>query len=1244
MGRLLQIEVENFKSYKGHQIIGPFHHFTSVIGPNGSGKSNLMDAISFVLGVNSAHLRSHSIKDMIYRASALQPQDDNTSTTARTTSRGPRQAHVTAVFEKDDGQQVRFMRTAFQTGQSEYRINNKQVPYSEYNATLEKESILVKAKNFLVFQGDVESVASQNPNELTKLIEQISGSWEYKEEYDRLKVQLDTAVENNAHALNKKRGITLEVKQYRQQKEEAERFTQLLQERREMSARYLVWKLYHVEQKIHAMEEDANNKKIAVNGVTTDQLALENKFKSVRKEKALIHRDRTRRELQIKKAKNDLAEKRPASIMIQGKVEHLEKKIEQIQQNGNRTQNDFEQQKQHVADIENALQLLHSEESKYNDELAQTNYDQGPHLTAEQMTTYEQLKQAVNVESNKEQEQISNLQQKRKLVVQEIDRQKSKLAQLEASGVRYKDDRQQVMEHGNALTEDKLKISKQLEVRQQELSSLEQQRVDIHRREVVLNEQLQGILNQLMEAKVMQQESDKDTKFKESLAQMKQLHPGVHGALSKLCKPTQRKYGLAVSTILGRNLDAIVVDDQKTAIDCIQYLREQRLGSATFLPLNTLSIPPINDRLRNLPRASLAVDVIQCDHLYAPAVQYACGNSIICDNLASAKRICYEMGEDVKAVTLDGSVIHRSGLMTGGPSTSQNDKIWDETDVEGLMRTRDKILAELNELCRNKRMGSAEELAKSDCDGLSSRLSVILDEIKIEEQRLKDIDSSLQSIQDNMIIHQQQIAHSESALTALDNQIQQVQELVAVVEDRIFGDFCSVLGLSNIREYEASQFTVPEQVREQRAKFNTQRSRLQTQLSFDKEQLENLQGRLVKLTESLQESQQEKQRYEAELVNLGELQQQLTNDVENYQVELQKQIEQEKSKQQELDDIRLSLEERGKDMDAYLKEMAQMESKIEKIRAERAAIFRKCKLEDIRLPLISGSMDDVLMDDANVVASDASTSSSMDTSSMDIDDPTNGAILSTDWIVEVDYSVLDDDERNDNSAQLEKRYLDDLKSRNEVIEKMAPNLKAIDRLEGVEQRLGDMEDEYKSARKVAETAKEKFDKVKNKRRSLFQSAFTHISEHIDQVYKELTKTSTFPLGGTAYLTLEDTDEPYLKGVLYHAMPPMKRFRDMGQLSGGEKSMAALALLFAIRSYQPSPFFVLDEVDAALDNTNVKKVVGYIRRHANDQFQFIVISFKNILYERAQSLVGIYRDNDLNSSKSLTLKLDEYDEA
>jgi len=198
-------------------------------------------------------------------------------------------------------------------------------------------------------------------------------------------------------------------------------------------------------------------------------------------------------------------------------------------------------------------------------------------------------------------------------------------------------------------------------------------------------------------------------------------------------------------------------------------------------------------------------------------------------------------------------------------------------------------------------------------------------------------------------------------------------------------------------------------------------------------------------------------------------------------------------------------------------------------------------------------------------------------------------------------------------------------------------MRAIERLESVESRLKSTEQDFEDARLALKHAKEAFAEIKEQRFELFNRAFSHIQEQISNVYKDLTRSDAYPLGGQAYLDIEeDTDTPYLSGIKYHAMPPLKRFRDMEHLSGGEKTMAALALLFAIHSYQPSPFFVLDEVDAALDNANVDKIKKYIREHSGPGMQFIVISLKAGLFQDSESLIGVYRDQEVNSSRSLTL--------
>lgn len=220
---------------------------------------------------------------------------------------------------------------------------------------------------------------------------------------------------------------------------------------------------------------------------------------------------------------------------------------------------------------------------------------------------------------------------------------------------------------------------------------------------------------------------------------------------------------------------------------------------------------------------------------------------------------------------------------------------------------------------------------------------------------------------------------------------------------------------------------------------------------------------------------------------------------------------------------------------------------------------------------------------------------------------------------------------------IEEKIQEKISSLTAELEKLNPNMRAMERLEVVEARLKSTEKDFEDSKAALKAAKDAFDEVKAQRYDLFSKAFTHIQEQISHVYKDLTRSDQYPLGGQAYLDIEeDTDQPYLSGIKYHAMPPLKRFRDMEHLSGGEKTMAALALLFAIHSYRASPFFVLDEVDAALDNANVEKIKNYIREHAGPGMQFVVISLKTGLFQDSESLVGVYRDQEVNSSRTLTL--------
>lgn len=257
MGRLVKLELENFKSYKGHQVIGPFHNFSCIIGPNGAGKSNLMDAISFVLGIKSSQLRSSHLKDLIYRGGAI--TDNDSPSGQNNDENGAKKAWVMAEYQTSEGKTLRFTRTVTLNGSSEYRFNNKLTTYEKYNKELEKENILVKAKNFLVFQGDVEAIASQSPKDLTRLIEQVSGSLELKEEYERLKELQEKATEDSTYNFNKKRGINAEMKQFKKQKEEAEMYKQLTKKLENVKLKYMLWKLFQMDENINETNKKIEN-------------------------------------------------------------------------------------------------------------------------------------------------------------------------------------------------------------------------------------------------------------------------------------------------------------------------------------------------------------------------------------------------------------------------------------------------------------------------------------------------------------------------------------------------------------------------------------------------------------------------------------------------------------------------------------------------------------------------------------------------------------------------------------------------------------------------------------------------------------------------------------------------------------------------------------------------------------------------------------------------------------------------
>ncbi|KAI1864836.1 hypothetical protein JX265_004156 [Neoarthrinium moseri] len=1259
MGKLIRLELFNFKSYKGHHILlfGD-SYFTSIIGPNGSGKSNSMDAISFVLGIKSSHLRSAHLKDLVYRGRVLKTSKINDDGSAdapaanghangdpngvdqadqRPTRGDPKSAWVMAVYEDDAGDEQRWKRAITNQGSSEYRINDRVVTAQQYNDALEAENILIKARNFLVFQGDVEAIAAQSPQDLTRLIEQISGSLEYKAEYERLQADADQASETSNFQLQRRRGINSEIKQYQEQKKEADSFQAKTDERDAAVVTHILWKLYHFQRMMDESSAQIQEHQENLKEFRRNVDKFERDLEAARQEQAKVTKEVHKVDRHIKRQEKEIEDKENSLVPIDEKVQQTSQAADRIRARIATVGKERDDQAKSIKKIEKDLETVQKAQKQFEDQWKETMKKQGKELSDADRKEYNTLRAQAMAKSSDNQAKLENLVRQLKTDASTVDSLKGKVENYHAAVEKLESELVAIRERRDVVQDSVKQTSKDIDAKKKEFNQVQSERVRTNQRRTELDEKLQEALRKLGEADEGQRQNAKEARIKETVTSLKRIYPGVKGRVGDLCKPTQKKYDEAVITALGRDFDSVIVDSEKTGQDCIQYLKENRAPAMTFLPLDNIKVSAVSNAVKGIQGARLTIDTIDFDSALERAMTYACGGSIVCDTLDVAKHVCYERRIPVKAVTLEGFVIHKAGLMTGGRGPEHKGKRrFEEHDVQNLRKMAEKYMEEIEKLPKADRRGTTEENLHNDLAGLEQRLAFARNELAAYEQNLASKKKELDNAKRQLKELQPKYKEEDSKLQKTRAAVDKFRAAIAEVEDKIFATFCKRLGYTDIRAYEAQQGSLEQEASEKRNQFEVQKSRLNSSLNWEKSRLNDAQSRVKRMQDQLNQLQDDISTYESQKESIEEA---MGND-QDALAALQEQYDELKEKlserNQKVNDAKADVQRRSKDIESRQKAIAGLETEVQKNSAGKFALLRRCRLEQVNVPLAQGSLDNLPNED-NLLQQDPD--------AMDVDEGGDADLMEdamNDYGIEVDFDLLDEDLKDSEDDSVEERLQGQISSLTAELEKLNPNMRAMERLGVVEARLQSTDQEYEASKAAFKVAKDAFDEIKAKRFELFNKAFTHIQEQISQVYKDLTRSEAYPLGGQAYLDIEeDTDKPYLSGIKYHAMPPLKRFRDMEHLSGGEKTMAALALLFAIHSYQPSPFFVLDEVDAALDNANVEKIKNYIREHAGPGMQFIVISLKTGLFQDSESLVGVYRDQEVNSSRTLTLDLRKY---
>lgn len=1240
MGILERLELCNFKSYKGHHIIGPFSEFTAIIGPNGSGKSNLMDAISFVLGVQTNKLRSDNLSGLVYNNGSSEVNEGGT--------------FVTAVYEDDDNGTTHFSRHIKQkegsAPSSFYRIDNKAVKWKEYEERLASIGILVKARNFLVFQGDIEGIASRNPKELTEFFEEISGSGEMKSDYDRLKKEWEDAKQETMYSFTSRKRINDERKQYNTQIKEADKHKELQEQLRQIKVDKSLFELYHLEQRTelqHESQKSSAKEKAEIDG----QVALaEDHVSAKKKEHAKMFKAMAAQERKLRQLEKELEKKRPQHSAANLQVTHA---TSAIQKNNTMLEKLLEQEKavtKRVNELEGQLEKLNEAMALQNEEESSAKMVEH-NLQESKLKEYEELKSQVRKQGVQLEQDLRDgkrtleaEQRGYEAVTEQLETVKQRVEQKREAVDNLTKRLTKLDDHITSNVDQRMKLDTEHRLLRENLQKAEECQASF-------TAKVEDISERLRLMKANNQESDRERKFNESIANMKRLFPGMRGKLSDLCQPSHRKFHVALNVVLAMNMDAVVVDNQKTAQDCMRYLKDQRSGVATFIPLNSIRVKPIDESLRGLGgSARLVLDVITHDADILRAVQYVCGDTIVCDSLDEGRRIAFNGAQRRKVVTLDGTLIRKSGNMTGGKQGAASGQQWDIKAAESLRKQRAEYQKEIVEASRIIRKATDAQLLVSQISGISTRIDFLRNDRHETKVKLEEKEKELKAHEREKTSLLGMAKNKEKSVDQYKARVGQNEQKIHRIEDRVFKNFCASIDVANIRQYEEKELKVVQQRAKRRTDLLLQIERLGQQLEYEKSQSD--QEKKKSILEAIDESESHletgKKKVEKTKKELDTLKANLEaiRDV----------VSEQKNEMQDTDLALKSLKAtaRGhhKKADEIRGRQAAGEAIIEKLLAQRHRIFKECKVGDVKLPLESGSLN-AIVDGVTSESEDGEESMPLDTQQSaemaSLPDSIMGSQMrvthSKERDIVLDYADLPDAVKaiqpdTATYRDVADQYATKAKELDVQIDQMAPNMRAMERLKQVEGRLNESDAVFQSSRHLAQDAKNKFLAKKAERVDLFMECFNFVAGEIDGIYKQLTKSAQQPLGGTAFLNVENEDEPFESGLKFSAMPPSKRFRDIESLSGGEKSVAALALLFAIQAYQPSPFFVMDEIDAALDNANVNRVSMFLQEN-KAELQTIVISLKSLFYHKVDTLVGTFRDTTDLSSGIHTLNLAEY---
>ena len=1162
---LKSIEVHGFKSF-ANKIVFDFHKgITGIVGPNGSGKSNVADAVRWVLGEQSVkQLRGSSMQDVIF---------------AGTENRKPLSyAYVAITLDNSDHQlaidyeEVTVARRLYRSGESEYLINGspcrlKEVSELFYDTGIGKEGYSI------IGQGQIDRILSGKPEERRELFDEAAGIVKFK----KRKATAQKKLENERDNLVRVNDILAEL----------ERQVGPLERQSEKAKTYL-------KKKSELKEYDVNMFLLESEQIRSQQKDVEDKFQIA--------------DAQLKESNADYEKIRTEYEQLGQSMAQMDEKINSIRENISNTSVMKEK-------LESQIQILTEQihTAEMTDEHLQSRLDaidQEKAQRSEQSATYiaekekldEQLLEVQN-RQNEAQEKLTAVQQEIARCNQGIENGQKELYELlnNKAGIQSKQQRFDTMleqinirkaELGKRLLDRKTQeadlntvlsdYQKELEAVSLEIIGLKKKEEELTGKEKEWRDKLRENGRKLEENQTAFHKQQSRLESLKNIAErydgygnsirkvmeQKASNPGLLGVVSDLIQ-VEKKYETAIETALGGNIQNIVTEDESTAKKMIGFLKQNRLGRATFLPLTSVSAKgnPKNETLLDEEGVlGIANRLVKCDKKYDEVAAYLLGRVLVVDTIDHAIALAKKNHYSLHIVTLEGEYLSPGGSMTGGAFKNSSNLLARKREIEELEKKVDSIRKELSEL-KNRRedIRTAIELNADE-----------LDQVKEELQQKYLVQNTAKM---NVDRAKQQRNESEAVFTGLMGEKQQIEQQIEEIDNNK-KQILDEIEYSKKREQEINEeANAFQKILEEQAKLENEASQKLSNIQLE---TANIKQKVEFAQVNIDRINGEVEKFDAERADLLENAAQSKEDA--------------KKKQQDIEEIKKTIAASGESHGKLEEELRESVAKKEQMSADYRGFFQKQEE-------ISKRCNDL---DKEIFRLNNQREKLKEAGEYQTNYLWEEYELTPHAALELQNDIYDD-------LTALKKMVAEVK---DEIRKLGDvNVNAIEEYKEVSERYQFLKGQHDDLVEAEQTLVGIIEDLDSGMRKQFSEKFAEIQKEFDASFKHLFG------GGHGTLELVEDEDILECGIRIIAQPPGKKLQNMMQLSGGEKALTAIALLFAIQALKPSPFCLLDEIEAALDDSNVTRFASYLNKLTKNT-QFIVITHRRGTMAAADRLYGI----------------------